>query len=106
MLSIKPGVDLSVLAPQASLLIQVVSSVYGRHGLDCTITDVYRKPSGSKSFHPLGFAVDFRLNDIRSSARVEALVRDVRHALSSNYDVVAHGEGDNFHLHVEYDPKQ
>ena len=41
MLHLKPGVNPHNIQPEVNLLIQIVSSVYAKHGYDCMVTRLY-----------------------------------------------------------------
>ena len=41
MLHLKPGVNPHNIQPEVNLLIQIVSSIYAKHGYDCTVTRLY-----------------------------------------------------------------
>ena len=41
MLHLKPGVNPHNIQPQVNLLIQIVSSIYAKHGYDCLVTRLY-----------------------------------------------------------------
>lgn len=65
MLHLKPGVNPHNIQPEVNLLIQIVSSIYAKHGQDCIITSLYDDAPTRKvnSFHRrdgLCRAVDFK----------------------------------------------
>jgi len=80
------------------------------------ITQAYRKIRDTLDFHELMAAFDFRCKDIVvSETQTAALLnlQDIgrqwadrmRAKLGPDYDCIAHGSGDSFHLHVEFDPR-
>ena len=102
-LEIKDGVRWS--SPEAAMAhaSMVVVRVFDEYASDCTITcgvEEHEYPSK----HTNGGALDYRLNHVTESAgRIIANI--IRQRLGDGFDVVAHGAGVHFHLHVEYDPK-
>jgi len=81
-------------------------------GNEVWITSAKRRPAEkTKSKHPMCGAFDFRCKNILAADRAALVNRanewaaDIKKSLGSDYDVLAHGDGDNFHVHVEYDPK-
>lgn len=100
MISIKAGVKLDDLRPQILLGILIASSVYGKHGLDFTITSVSDGKHMLNSKHYVGQAFDIRTRGIRIEL-VYTLVEEIRVALGDNFDVVL----EDSHIHAEFDPK-
>jgi hypothetical protein len=75
------------------------------------ITCLYRKIRDTLDFHELCAAVDFRCKNI--VADDQEAIEFIGHKwaermsakLGPDYDVIAHGSGDNFHVHAEFDPR-
>ena len=75
------------------------------------VTDAWRPHDALPSLHARCLAFDYRCKNI--SALSEEAREDRGYAwavrmqdeLGDDYDVVAHGVLDAFHLHVEYDPR-
>lgn len=103
---IKNGVSLTSLTPVQVGIWIVVQAAFHSHGRDCTLTDAARsRAEGSPlSMHHVDRALDFRLNDMPTEVG-HAVYETVRECLSDDFDVLAHGAGANWHLHVEFDPK-
>jgi hypothetical protein len=75
------------------------------------ITSAKRPDTGGRSKHPMCGAFDFRCKTIIAPTEIVRIgdariwAERMQHELGSDYDVIAHGEGDNLHVHAEYDPK-
>ncbi len=100
---IKNGVRFATGELAMGVAASLVDSVYEEFGCDCVVTggSEGRRPN---SLHHRGWALDFRLNNIDTSA-ADAISEAVRSRLGDGFDVVPHGDGASYHLHVEYDPK-
>ena len=100
---IKDGVRFHSPAQAMAVASQVVEAAYASYSVSCVLTcgkEKHKPPSR----HCYGGALDWRLN--HADVQVAAAITDrVRKWLGDGFDVVAHGEGPSFHLHVEYDPK-
>lgn len=107
-LAIKDGVRLENVKPQMVLAAFVIASRFDDEGYDCVITGGSEDAPGrsSTSLHPSGFALDFRLNHIANRGRAHRLLLAISGSLPEDqYDLIAHGDAHNYHLHVEFDPK-
>jgi hypothetical protein len=83
------------------------------------VTQMYRKIRESLDFHELCAGVDFRCKTIVTDPKsnTPSTAAEARKVLGQmwaermsdklgpDYDCIAHGSGDNFHLHVEFDPR-
>jgi len=75
------------------------------------ITEGYRRIRETLDMHEQVAAFDFRcrnLDSIDAAGKIEAghqWAARMQAALGDNYDVIAHGLGDAFHVHAEYDPR-
>lgn len=93
--------------PEIARIFQVVAEEAPplRHH-ELWVTEGYRMGEG---LHPECKALDFRvLNVIAPTPRekrqlIHEWAKRVSARLGSDYDVVVHGEGENLHMHVEYD---
>ena len=122
MIQLKPTVNPYHLQPEVLLLIQVVASVYAKHGEDCTITSLYDDAPGRlvNSLHRrdgLCRAVDFQTTHLSDTVRTMILA-EVRTALGYDssqpraYDFFYEARITNpdgtvvkeAHCHGEYDP--
>ena len=122
MLTLKPGVNPYHLQPEVLLVIQVVMSVFAKHGEDCTITSLYDDAHGrlANSLHRrdgLCRAVDFQTTHLSETVRTMILA-EVRTALGYDqsqpraYDFLYESRITNSdgtvvkeqHFHAEYDP--
>lgn len=72
------------------------------------VSEGHRSIRGNRDLHKELRAFDISCNQIPNDAKREELARNwarrIEHELSLDYDVIAHGEGSNFHLHIELDP--
>lgn len=75
------------------------------------ITSAKRPDTGGRSLHPKCGAFDFRCRSIVARSQTERIDKAedwagrIQMKLGDDYDVIAHGDGDNLHVHAEYDPK-
>lgn len=107
MIALKEGLDLSRFTPIQSLILQLVHGVFVQHGYECVITDAGRRRRADEplSLHHVDRALDFRLRHI-PAATAKEITRDCRLRLGPSFDCLDHGAGPEYHLHVEYDPKE
>ena len=100
----KVGVGLKSLTPQALLGMIVADAAYKAFNLDMTITSVNDSTHMEKSKHYKGLAFDIRTKGTGMAKRLHG---DIQRSLAHiGYDVILEDlEGDNEHIHVEYDPK-
>jgi hypothetical protein len=102
MVSLKPGVSLSVLQPQILLAVIVVESIWRAYGhKSLVLTSVADGVHRSDSLHYVGNAIDIRTRDLPRS-RQELLRTLISQALGAEFDVVLESD----HLHIEFDPKR
>lgn len=99
MISIKPGVDLTLLRPQMALATQTLASALQQFGCDLMITSGSDGEHIRMSKHYSGEALDYRTNTIPVE-NLSFIVDMVSDALGSQFDVVLEPD----HLHVEFDP--
>lgn len=99
-LQIKPGVRILGIKTETLLGVQVVASVYAKHGIDCVITSVIEGVHSRASIHYAGQAVDFRIRDIPPHV-LSTITLDCKEALAADFDFVLE---DN-HYHMEFQPK-
>ena len=88
MLHLKPGVNPHNIQPEVNLLIQIVSSVYAKHGYDCTVTSLYDDAPTRKvdSYHRRGGmcrAADFKTAHLPETIR-DIMLGEVREAIGYN----------------------
>ena len=103
-MKLKYGIRLADLSPQIVLAAMVVQECYRERGGVATITSANDSAHSEKSLHYKGCALDFRTRDFTGDKH--ALVSLIRASLGENFDVVLEDpDGENQHIHVEYDPK-
>ena len=100
---IKDGVRFVSPVQAMAIAAQEVERCFEFYSAECELTGGIEEHE-PPSLHPVGGALDFKLNHVTRS-QAEAITRRVRERLGDGFDVIAHGEGLKFHLHVEYDPK-
>ena len=103
-IAIKNGVDMSDLDPRIWSRAQDIANVFRTYGVQPVITSARRKARGRFSYHHVGRALDFRAKHIASAGTRKDILEDLQRTLGDDFDVVLHGEGDNIHYHIEYDP--
>ena len=113
-LKVKDGVVLRAahLRPHMTAIIDASLQTSPQHGGNVvTITSAKRPDEGGRSRHPMCGAFDFRCKSIIARSQTERITLatnwagDMADLLGEDYDVIAHGEGDDLHVHAEYDPK-
>lgn len=102
-LQVKQGVDLTGLHPDITRMIWPIAEIFAGHKKHCVITSARRPRIGKNSWHQFGRALDFRANHL-TPAEQARIYSDIREICGPQYDVILHGEGDNIHYHVEFDP--
>lgn len=102
---IKPGVELDGLKAVMWGAATLVAEIFDEFEIDCVITDALRAPAAKASYHAEGLALDFRGKHVAPHLR-KVIETRLTERLGHPFDVVAHGEGDNFHYHVEYDRRK
>jgi len=98
---LKTGVIITGLHAKMQIANAKAAVIWARHGKELVITDgIVARKSG---FHPLGRACDYRVNIFAKP--LQMLLRDeLAVELGNHYDVILHGEGDEIHIHCEFDP--
>jgi hypothetical protein len=100
MLRLKKGVKIKGVQPELMLAAQIVDGIYSSYNnSECVITAARDGTHMTKSFHYVGYALDFRIRHIPEGWR-DKLYRDICRALGDEFDVVL----EKTHVHVEFDP--
>lgn len=73
--------------------------IWAEHGQELVITSGRDGIHSAGSLHYYGYAVDLRTRYFKDQDEVEQVYKQLRLALSSDYDVILH----DTHIHVEYD---
>jgi hypothetical protein len=108
---IKPGVDLTTLAPQWAIAYPIIRDCFQNRGYSCVVTNGNERTPAQlaktpTTLHPSGKALDFRTRHIPMMDKVP-IVNDITHALGAQWDVVLENVGqDQEHVHIEFQPKQ
>lgn len=103
-IKVKEGVTLLNLNPHFFLCVKVVYNVFSSFGMIPLLTSGNEGDHEDGSYHPDGYAWDFRTHDFPEPILVEQTVREQLRLYSPYYDVVYHtGSSGAYHLHVEYD---
>lgn len=104
-LSLKAGVSVRKLQPQALLILVVAEGVWRDHGVPgCVMTSGDDPGHMEGSRHYPGFAVDLRLVGLPEALQIQ-LVDTLRARLGKQYDVVREVKKGIPHCHAEFDPK-
>lgn len=98
-MSIKHGVSVGELTPQACLAACITATVLARYGYGFVLTSGREGKHIPGSLHAKGKAFDFRSREIHEGER-EDLFTEIREALGPEFDVVVEKD----HVHVEWDP--
>jgi hypothetical protein len=109
-ISLKAGVSLSNLQPQAALGLQIAAGCYGMVGMEeMVVTSVNDSKHRSGSLHYAGAAFDLRSKTVRTND-IEKLVSYLKMSLGADFDVViedfqTNTRQANEHIHIEFQPK-
>ena len=101
MISMKPGVDLSLLQPQMALATGILAIVYENYFCNLIITSGCEGTHSEGSLHYVGKALDFRTRNV-PPGELDFLVEEAKAALGPQFDIVLKKSPP--HLHVEFDP--
>ncbi len=99
-LHLKDGVRLHGLRPEMLVGLQVVHSIFDKHGKTCVVTSANDSAHSRGSLHYQGWALDFRTRHLSDQSEKDRLAASVKKALGGDFDVVL----ESTHLHVEWDP--
>lgn len=103
---LKFGVRLAGVKPELAIGMIIVNNQYERAGAELIVTSCNDSTHGSGSLHYAGRAFDCRTKWVMSRESVLPLHDAIRDALGEEWDVVLEDyDGDNEHIHVEWDPK-
>lgn len=97
------SVSLIGLQPQMRLVLKYVDIVYESFGQEPVITAGTESTNDNKfihsagSYHPFGFALDFRTRYFTKDV-IDEIVETLKINLGSEYDVIYEGN----HLHIEF----
>ena len=98
---IKHNVEAGGLQPEILLAIMEAREIYRDLGTNLVITSLLDGKHMENSFHYKGLAVDLRIWNLPRTADKYIVVKRLKEALGSEYDVVL----ESTHIHVEHDPK-
>lgn len=106
MITIKEGVSILGLKPEALMGLMIANSVFVRYDADMILTSGGEGRHSRGSLHFAGLAIDLRSRHLADRTRA-AILRDLRRCLGKSFDVVLECKGKaNEHFHVEYQPKK
>jgi hypothetical protein len=102
LISIKSGVRVAGMSPEALLAIVVAESVYAEfnESKQCVVTSVTDGQHKAGSLHHTGRAVDLR--NPSNGGLIGSIVAMLRSRLGADYDVIPEVD----HIHIEHDPKR
>jgi len=98
---LKDGVSVNGLKPECIIALSICNEVYKNYGIDMVITSGTEGKHGTNSLHYVGFAFDLRINNIQYASDVDLIYKDIRDALTVEYDVILESD----HMHIEYQIK-
>lgn len=103
----KPGVKVAGIRPELTLALQVAAEVYMVLGAgEMTVTSVVDGAHSNTSLHYSGAAADLRTNDLPTDVDRVRLADTIDGNLTDEYDVIYEADGQNSHIHLEYQPKR
>jgi ribosomal protein S18 acetylase RimI-like enzyme len=100
-MTLKPGVRLLGIKPEAAVALMVAQSIYHRHEVEMTVTSVVDGKHSRGSIHYAGFAFDLRSNGIPFIVMRE-IFESLKEQLGADFDVIQESD----HVHCEYQPKE
>lgn len=101
--SLKHGVKLAGLKPQAVLAIHIAEGVFRNFGEELVVTSCNDGKHSDTSLHYHGFAFDARSKELVCDK--QELLKELRARLGAEFDVLLEDlGGNNEHYHIEYDP--
>jgi hypothetical protein len=98
-MTLKPGVRLLGIKPEAVLALIIAESVFRDCGQECVVTSVVDGTHSRGSIHYQGFAFDLRTSHL--AAGIATIHGQLKAKLGADFDVILEAD----HLHVEFDPK-
>ena len=98
---LKDGVSVNGLKPECIIALSICNEVYKNYGIDMVITSGTEGKHSKNSLHYVGFAFDLRTNNIQYTSDVNLIVKDIKDALTDEYDIVLEKD----HLHIEFQIK-
>lgn len=102
MAAIKEGVVFGdEIKPTTRKIIDAAEYVFGKYGIQPTITSALDGHHMANSKHYSGDALDWRIWESDIRGLTSTIVDEMRYYLGLDYDVVLEED----HIHVEYDPK-
>ncbi len=105
-MKLKAGVSLRNIQPEAVVGMMIVNNCYERSGSELVITSCNDSRHRSGSLHYSGRAFDCRTKWVMARESIGPLFDSIVDSLGSEFDVVLEDfEGENEHIHVEYDPR-
>lgn len=95
--------------PEVSVMVWAVARSCTALIAEVWVTEAYRDIRDERDMHEECRALDFTFRT-SSGARpgddyYEDAAMEAAKLLGPDYDLICHGEGAGFHIHVEYDPK-
>lgn len=102
-MNLKNCVSATGLRPELLLAILIAERVYQKHGHTLTVTSLLDGRHSKTSLHYAGQAADFRTTAANiPNSTIDAIVTDLRKALTVDYDVVKEAD----HIHLEFQPRR
>jgi hypothetical protein len=102
MAAIKEGVDFGgQIKPTTQKIIEACEYVFGRYGIQPTITSAMDGTHMATSKHYTGDALDWRIWESDAAGVTGSILGELQYYLGSDYDVILEKD----HIHIEYDPK-
>ncbi len=93
---------------EVSKIVYVVAQTAPHHLDVVVISEGWRDTRDTRDLHEESRALDVSLRDMPGgeigSQMAESWCHRLRDTLGPDYDVQSHGDGDNWHLHIELDP--
>ena len=102
-ISIKKGVQILFIDDRTMMLFGIVASYYQAYGLSCVMTAAADGKHMMGSYHPEGFAFDFRAKKEVRYANMYISLRNKLKCVSRYYDLAFEKQKGNEHIHIEYD---
>jgi hypothetical protein len=99
--TLKPGVRITGIKPEALLALIVCDGVYKSLGYEMTVTSVCDGKHSRGSIHYVGMAFDLRTSNLKLES-IPVIVKQIKEQLSGDFDAVLEKD----HIHIEFQPKE
>lgn len=106
-MKIKQGVELAGLRVPMRAVKVICEEVYKRHGHESVITSALEGKHSLGSYHPFGYALDYRIRFLKDKAEYLEVAQEIREGLKRQWIVNKYPKGytvvlESTHIHIQY----